>query len=168
MNNIYIYMFIFILLHKKILEERKLKLLGHILRRDRNHPLHQATVSTTSALPRETEMRRVWRPRQFWTSNNMQTASEAIRNTDPSAPQNPCDRYNRGIRERIIEQAHIYQPPFHKGNGWRLHSSNSVWVTVSVNYSQCEISSMWRLLAIIGNLFSILSQVSVALGVYIF
>ena len=101
----------------EILEERKLKLLGHILRRDRNHPLHQATFSTTSALPRETEMRRVGRPRQFWTSNNMQKAWEVIRNTDPSAPQIPFDRYNREIRERIIEQAHLYQPPFHKGNG---------------------------------------------------
>ena len=49
----------------EILEEKKLKLLGHILRRDRNHPLHQTIFSTTPALPRETEMRRVGRPRQF-------------------------------------------------------------------------------------------------------
>ena len=101
----------------EILEEKKLKLLGHILRRDRNHPLHQTIFSTTSALPRETEMRRVGRPKQFWTSNNMQKTWEVIRNTDPSAPQIPFDRYNREIRERIIEQTHLYQPPFHKGNG---------------------------------------------------
>ena len=37
----------------EILEDRKLKLLGHVLRRDGQHPLHQAAFSTRSALPRE-------------------------------------------------------------------------------------------------------------------
>ena len=37
----------------EILEDRRLKLLGHVLRRDRQHPLHQAAFSTRSALPRE-------------------------------------------------------------------------------------------------------------------
>ena len=55
----------------EILEDRKLKLLGHVLRRDRQHGLHQAAFSTRSALPRETEHRRRGRPRQFWTTNNM-------------------------------------------------------------------------------------------------
>ena len=58
----------------EILEERKLRLLGHILWRDRQHPLHQTTFSTTSAVPRETNYRRVGRPRQFWTTNNMEKA----------------------------------------------------------------------------------------------
>jgi hypothetical protein len=47
----------------------------------------------------------------------MQKAWEVIRNTDPLAPQILFDRYNRKIRERIIEEAYLYQPPFHKENG---------------------------------------------------
>ena len=62
----------------EILEDRKLKLLGHVLRRDRQHPLHQAAFSTRSALPREIEHRRRGRPRQFWTTNNMRKAWEVI------------------------------------------------------------------------------------------
>ena len=55
------------------LEEKKLKLLGHVLRRERQHPQHQVTFSTTSAMPRETTNRRVGRPRLCWT-NNMKKA----------------------------------------------------------------------------------------------
>ena len=47
------------------LEERKLKLLGHVLRRERRYPQHQITFSTTSAIPRETTNRRVGRPIQI-------------------------------------------------------------------------------------------------------
>ena len=100
----------------EILEDRKLKLLGHVLRRDRQHPLHQAAFSTRSALPRETEHRRRGRPRQFWTTNNMNKAWEVIKTHDATQPQIPFDKNNRSIRERIIEQAQRYQPPFNKGN----------------------------------------------------
>ena len=37
----------------EVLGERRLKLLGHVLRRDRQHPLHQAAFKTQSAVPRE-------------------------------------------------------------------------------------------------------------------
>ena len=100
----------------EILEDRKLKLLGHVLRRDRRHPLHQAAFSTRSALPRETEHRRRGRPRQFWTTNNMSKAWEVIKTHDATQPQIPFDKNNRLMRERIIEQAQRYQPPFNKGN----------------------------------------------------
>ena len=100
----------------EILEDRKLKLLGHVLRRDRQHPLHQAAFSTRSALPRETEHRRRGRPRQFWTTNNMSKACEVIKTHDATQPQIPFDKNNRLMRERIIEQAQRYQPPFNKGN----------------------------------------------------
>jgi len=98
----------------KILEERKLRLLGHVLRRDRQHPLHQTTFSTTSAVPRETNYRRVGRPRQFWTTNNMEKAWEIIKREDTLQPQLLFDKSNRAMRERIIEQAQQYGPPFSK------------------------------------------------------
>jgi hypothetical protein len=83
----------------EILEDRKLKLLGHVLRRDRQHPLHQAAFSTRSALPRETEHRRRGRPQQFWTSNNMSKAWEVIKTHDATQPQIPFDKNNRLMRE---------------------------------------------------------------------
>ena len=98
----------------EILEERKLRLLGHVLRRDRQHPLHQTTFSTTSAVPRETNYRRVGRPRQFWTTNNMEKAWEIIKREDTLQPQLFFDKSNRAMRERIIEQAQQYGPPFSK------------------------------------------------------
>lgn len=98
----------------EILEERKLRLLGHVLRRERQHPLHQTTCSTTSAVPRETNYRRVGRPRQFWTTNNMEKAWEIIKREDTLQPQLLFDKSNRAMRERIIEQAQQYGPPFSK------------------------------------------------------
>ena len=96
----------------EILEDKKIKMLGHILRRERRHPLHQATFATPSALPRETEHRRVGRPRQFWTVNVMQKAWKIIKENDPTLPNLEFDKHNRYIRERIIDQAHNYQVPF--------------------------------------------------------
>ena len=60
----------------EVLQERKLKLLGHVLRRDRQHPLHQSTFSSSLALPRETEHRRVGRPRQSWCHGRLKTWRE--------------------------------------------------------------------------------------------
>lgn len=98
----------------EILEERKLRLLGHVLRRDRQHPLHQTTFSTTSAVPRETNYRRVGRPRQFWTTNNMEKAWEIIKREDTLFSQLSFDKSNRAMRKRIIEQVQQYGPPFSK------------------------------------------------------
>ena len=66
----------------EVLEQRRLKLLGHVLRRDRQHPMHQAAFKTQSAIPRETEQRRVGRPRQFWTTTNMEKAWNVIKVND--------------------------------------------------------------------------------------
>ena len=99
----------------EILQERKLKLLGHILRRERQHPLHQSTFATRSALPRETDHRRVGRPRQFWTVKTMERAWDIIRSHDQSQPQIPFDKHDRRMRERIISQAQNYDVPFQRG-----------------------------------------------------
>ena len=96
----------------EILEDKKIKMLGHILRRERRHPLHQTTFALPSALPREIEHRRVGRPRQFWTVNIMQKAWKIIKENDPILPNLEFDKHNRYIRERIIDQAHNYQVPF--------------------------------------------------------
>ena len=97
----------------EVLGERRLKLLGHVLRRDRQHPLHQAAFKTQSAVPRETEQRRVGRPRQFWTTTNMEKAWNIITSNDVSVPKVPFNKHDREIRETIIDHARRYQPPFH-------------------------------------------------------
>ena len=99
----------------EVLQGRKLKLLGHVLRRDRQHPLHQSTFSSSLAFPRETEHRRAGRPRQSWTLKNMERAWDIIQNQDHSQPNIPFRRQNQRTRERIIRQAHSYEPPFHRG-----------------------------------------------------
>ena len=88
----------------EVLGERRLKLLGHVLCRDRQHPLHQT---------RETEQRRVGRPRQFWTTANMEKAWNIITSKDVSVPKVPFNQHDRAIRETIIDHARRYQPPFH-------------------------------------------------------
>ena len=127
----------------EILEDRKLKLLGHVLRRDRQHPLHQAAFFTRSALPRETEHRRRGRPRQFWTTNNMNKAWEVIKTHDATQPQIPFDKNNRSMRERIIEQAQRYQLPFNKGNTiWNIQCESCAQCdtfTQCETFAQCEV-----------------------------
>ena len=88
----------------EVLGERRLKLLGHVLRRDRQHPLPQAAFKTQSAVPRETDQRRVGRPRKFW---------NIIASSDISVPKVPFNKHDRAIRETIIDHAKRYQPPFH-------------------------------------------------------
>ena len=114
----------------EILEDGKLKLLGHVLRRGRQHPLHQAAFPTRSAPPRETEHRRRGRPQQFWTTNNGSKAWEVIKTHDATQPQIPFDKNNRSIRERLFEQAQRYQPPFNKGN--------PIWNMQCESFARCD------------------------------
>ena len=96
----------------EVLEQRRFKLLGHVLRRERQRPMHQSAFKTQSAIPRETEHRRVGRPRQFWTTTNMEKARNVIKVYDGTTPDLPFHKQKRCMRERIIDQAQRYLPPF--------------------------------------------------------
>ena len=112
------------------------------------HPLHQAAFSTRSALPRETEHRRRGRPQQFWTTNNMSKAWEVIKTHDATQPQIPFDKNNRSKRERIIEQAQRYQPPFNKGNPiWNIQCENW-WKLYKIVLSVTPLLSVNLLLSV--------------------
>ena len=93
----------------EVLEQRKLKLLGQVLRRERERqrPQHQVTFTTTSATPRESQQRRVGRPRQNWTNNNMKKAWEIISQNNPLQPFHAFDRSNQNMREQIVAQARL-------------------------------------------------------------
>ena len=54
-----------------VLQEKRIKLLGHIVRRPREHPQHQTTFCTKSLIPRTVDKRRVGRPRLSWTHETM-------------------------------------------------------------------------------------------------
>jgi hypothetical protein len=94
-------------------ELRKLKLLGHVLRRNRQHPQHQVTFATQSALPRESSNRRVFgRPRANWILNTMSKAWNFMRQNNPLLQNEEFNKDDRHIREQIIAQARQYLPPF--------------------------------------------------------
>ena len=94
------------------LAQKRLKLLGHVLRRERQHRLHQSAFKTQSAVPRETEHRRIGRPRKFWTTTNMEKAWIITKTLDTSIRDIPFNKHDREIRENIIDHAKRYQPPF--------------------------------------------------------
>ena len=96
----------------EILASKRLKLLGHVLRRERRHPLHQATFASNRAMPRTPNIRRVGRPRKCWTLENMARAWDILRTQDAHHAQIPFDRNNQQIRDKLIEAACNYQPPF--------------------------------------------------------
>ena len=54
-----------------VLQEKRRKVLGHIIRRPRDHPQHQATFATRNLLPQQVEQRRVGRPRAAWAYETM-------------------------------------------------------------------------------------------------
>ena len=66
----------------EILASKRLKLLGHVLRRERRHPLHQVTFASNRAMPRTPNIRRVGRPRKCWTLENMARAWDILRTQD--------------------------------------------------------------------------------------
>ena len=70
----------------EVLETKRLKLLGHILRRPRAHPQQQVTFASSLALPKAPLNRRVGRPRKNWTIENMRKAWETLQNVDPTHP----------------------------------------------------------------------------------
>ena len=96
----------------EILEDKRLKLLGHVLRRPRSHPQHQVTFDSFLARPKVPTLRRVGRPRKFWTTENMRKAWEIIQQADNAQPHVPFDPANRTIRETLIAAARNYQAPF--------------------------------------------------------
>ena len=96
----------------EVLEQHRLKLLGHVLRRERQHPMHQSACKAQSSLPRDTEHRRVGRFRQFWTTTNMEKAWNVIKVYDGTTHDLPFYKQNRYMREKIIDQTQRFLPPF--------------------------------------------------------
>ena len=151
----------------KILEDRKLKLLGHVLRRDRQHPLHQAVSpqdprshgkpnTEDEAAHDNSGQPTIWVKHGKWLKR--------IKTHDATQPQIPFDKNNRSMRERIIEQAQRYQPPFNKGNPiWNILCES---FAQGDTFTQCEIFAQCEVFATREDFFSIIHHQAVneALG----
>ena len=95
----------------EVLEQVRLILLGHVLLRGRQHPVHQSAFKMQSAVLRESEHCRVGRPRQFWTTPNMEKAWNVIKDYDRTTPALQFNKHNRNMREQMIDHARRYLPP---------------------------------------------------------
>ena len=121
------------------LEEKKMRLLGHVLRRDRFHPMHQSIFSTQSAHLHNINSRRVGRPRENWAINNMQQAWYLLqrvehRNTDHCTI--PLDINNREQREKIISSAESRSYPFFSKQKESLTTRLNVLGSCAFSFSQ--------------------------------
>ena len=89
-----------------VLQEKRRKVLGHIIRRPRDHPQHQATFATRNLLPQQVEQRRVGRPRAAWTYETMKDCWRRKFHNIPFQIQ------NRELREQIKTWALNREDPF--------------------------------------------------------
>jgi len=89
-----------------VLQEKRRNVLGHIIRRPRDHPQHQATFATRNLLPQQVEHRRVGRPRAAWTYETMKDCwCRKFHNI-------PFQIQNREHREQIKTWALNREDPF--------------------------------------------------------
>ena len=91
---------------RDVLQEKRRKVLGHIIRRPRDHPQHQATFATRNLLPQQVEQRRVGRPRAAWTYETMKDCWRRKFHNIPFQIQ------NREHREQIKTWALNREDPF--------------------------------------------------------
>ena len=108
----------------EVLKEKKLDLLGHVLRRDFRHPLPQVTSDTAVdmeysrplAIKDISSTRRGGRPRPHWTYNNMSAAWDYIRAHDEEVPGHlkelSFDNQNAEVNRWIGKSAKQYDQPF--------------------------------------------------------
>ena len=90
----------------KVLQEKRRKLLGHIIRRPRQHPQHQLAFASRNLHPQRVEHRRVGRPRAAWLHETMKDCWH-YRNNDI-----PFNILNNNIRLQISQWAVNREQPF--------------------------------------------------------
>ena len=86
-----------------ILQERRISLVGHILRQNNDHPIRTVTFKRDSAAPMEVLHRRVGRPRKQWTFESLKLTWFRIRTDHSDFVASPTQL------ERIYEAANLQQ-----------------------------------------------------------
>lgn len=89
----------------EIFPSKRLKLLGHVLRRERQHPLHQVTFASNSAMPRIPNTRLVGRPRKCWTLENISREWDILRTQDAHHALITFDQNIQHTNDKLTEAA---------------------------------------------------------------
>ena len=94
-----------------VLQAKKLKLLGHIMRRLNTHPQFQVTFKSKTGRVRCTNKRRVGRPRNNSAKENLRKAWAVLRQANEVSDE-PLDLRNREHRGQLFDRAINYVSPF--------------------------------------------------------
>ena len=92
----------------EVIEERKLKLLGHEIKSKNDDPMRQVTYLNDTVKIKKPIFRRVGRPRQDWTYTALEKAWTLIDGGQA------YDNENEEMNMKIKEAADSRQAPFHK------------------------------------------------------
>ena len=72
----------------ELIDKRKIQLLGHIIRSNRNDPMKQVTFCDGSLTPVTPALRRVGRPRQKWNEYVLMSVTPALMTANIQARKN--------------------------------------------------------------------------------
>lgn len=92
----------------EILEEKRLRLLGNVLRRPRSHPQHQVSVNSILARPKPPRFSRVGRRRRIWTTEICAKLGKLFNKPIILSQMYPNVRFdpaNQAIREALYNAA---------------------------------------------------------------
>ena len=115
------------------LEDKRLRLLGHVLRRPRQHPMHQTTFCTHRGDPISIDHKRSGRPRINWTKNNMQKAWTFIYRKNHPFASLAIPEMNFAIPDhvqKLKEEAEEYNAPFCSDNRESIAYRLSIGITI--------------------------------------
>jgi hypothetical protein len=113
-----------------IMQEKKLNLMGHVIRREYTHPLQMVTFDTgrhpsngaALTIKATKGPRRKGRPRLSWTHENMTAAWNHIRNKPDAVPANlrgtAYDNANAEMNRILARRAERYETPFQGSKNW--------------------------------------------------
>ena len=117
----------------QFLRDKKLRLLGHVYRRERTHPMQQASFDTRDGWPKRIEQRRAGRPRINWIQKNIEEAWSMIyrdKHKGECLAVPPFEAHNEEHRKTLSARATNYLPPFcctvKESNAFRWNLSTNV------------------------------------------
>jgi len=114
----------------EVLQEKKFNLLGHVIRREQNHPLQLVTFDTgrhpsngpALTIKATRGPKRRGRPRLSWTHENMSKAWDHIKNRPEAVPAQlrgqSYDNQNSEMNGILASRAEQYATPFQGSKNW--------------------------------------------------
>ena len=94
----------------EMLESKRLKILGHVLRRPWSYPQHQVTFSFLFSLTKNPIQSKSRQTQKNWTIENMKLAWNILKANDDGLPNLNFDHRTLVIREALVDAARAYNP----------------------------------------------------------